>query len=448
LAWRHLLQEQYLTRNPGRVGSPPEPAEDLMQVGYVGLMKAIGNFDPAVGASLATYARPCFRDERWQVHVKRPVRELVLELREATWRLAQQAALGYLRSRLLDLEGTRASTGVPASGPGRRAFPRSGAWSRRGENDEPDTGLVAGMELRQLRYFVTLAGELHFGRAAEREHIVQSALSQQVQRLERELGVRLLERSTHHVSLTAAGEVFLVEARQILAHVDRAAAIARRATGAAAPLRVGIIDASYDSMPQILHEVQACYPGLVIHQVEASVPEQYQQLTAGRLDVGIGRAALAPPQVASLLFRQDPLGVLVPSGHRFAGLDSIPVAVLAEEPLLLAEEVQAPEFNQFTVELCRAAGFTPTVYGGTVESIRAAADLVAQGRCLYCVPSSCIAALPGTIWRPLTEPASYYPWSVLWRATETSDHVRAVVSCTRAMSQRLGWLATAGQSAH
>jgi hypothetical protein len=171
------------------------------------------------------------------------------------------------------------------------------------------------------------------------------------------------------------------------------------------------------------------------------VPEQYQQLTDGRLDVGIGRAAFAPPQVASLLFRQDPLGVLVPSGHRFAGLDAIPVAVLATEPLLLAEEARAPEFNQFTVEMCRAAGFTPTVHEGTVESIRAAADLVAQGRCLYWVPSSCISARPGTTWRPLTEPASYYPWSVLWRAAETSGHVRAVVSCARAMSQRLGWLA-------
>ena len=94
--------------------------------------------------------------------------------------------------------------------------------------------MAAGVELRQLRYFVTLAEELHFGRAAEREHIVQSALSQQVQRLERELGVRLLERSTHHVSLTAAGAVFLVEARQILAHVDRAAGVARRAEEIAA----------------------------------------------------------------------------------------------------------------------------------------------------------------------------------------------------------------------
>ena len=303
------------------------------------------------------------------------------------------------------------------------------------------------MELRQLRYFVTLAEELHFGRAAEREHIVQSALSQQVQRLERELGVRLVERSTHHVSLTVAGAVFLVEARQILAHVDRAAGVARRAEGAAATLRVGIIDSSYDSMPQILHEVQARYPGLVIHQVEASVPGQYQQLTDGRLDVGVGRAELAPPQIASLLFRQDPLGVLVPPGHRLVALDAIPVAVLAEEPLLLAEEARAPEFNQFTVEMCRSAGFTPTVYGGTVESIRAAADLVAQGRCLYCVPSSYIAALPGTTWRPLDEPASYYPWSVLWRAADDSGHVRAVVSCAQAMSKRLGWLAATSQAA-
>ncbi len=299
------------------------------------------------------------------------------------------------------------------------------------------------MELRQFRYFVTLAEELHFGRAAEREHIVQSALSQQVQRLERELGVRLLERSTHHVALTSAGVVFLVEARQILAHVDRAAQVARSAIGASAPLRVGIIDSSYDSMPQILHEVQATYPGLVIHQVEASVPEQYQQLIDGRLDVGVGRAAMAPPEIASLLFRQDPLGVLVPTGHRFADLEGVSVAVLAEEPLLLSEDARAPEFNQFTVEMCRAGGFTPTVYAGTVESIRAAADLVAQGRCLYCVPSSCIAALPGTIWRPLTEPASCYPWSVLWRASGDSGLVRAVVNCAQVMSRQLGWLTAA-----
>jgi DNA-binding transcriptional LysR family regulator len=297
------------------------------------------------------------------------------------------------------------------------------------------------MEFRQLRYFVTLAEELHFGRAAAREHIVQSALSQQLQRLEREVGVLLLERSTHHVRLTEAGAVFLVEARQIIAQVDRAGRVARSVARSSPSLRVGIIDASYDSMPRILHEVQGRYPDLVIHQVEVSVPEQYQQILDGRLDVGIGRAALAPPGVASHLFRRDPLGVLVPDGHRFTALEGVPVATLAEEPLLLAEDAQAPEFNQFVVEMCRSAGFTPAVYEGTVESIRAAAALVAGGRCLYCVPSSCISALPGTIWRPLIEPISHYPWSILWRAADTSDHVRAIVTCALAMSERQGWLA-------
>jgi DNA-binding transcriptional LysR family regulator len=301
------------------------------------------------------------------------------------------------------------------------------------------------VEFRQLRYFVTLAEELHFGRAAAREHIVQSALSQQLQRLERELGVVLMERSTHHVGLTAAGAAFLVEARQILAHVDRAPGVARSAAGAADSVRVGIVDSSYDSMPQILHEVQATYPGLVIHQVEVSVPEQYQQLIDGRLDVGVGRSVLAPPNVASHIFRQDVLGVLMPVGHRLSAVNAVRVAALALQPLLLAEDGQAPEFNQFVVDICRSAGFTPAVYEGSVESIRAAADLVAEGRCLYCVPSSCITALPRTIWRPLTEPASYYPWSVLWRATDASEYVRAIVACTRAMSLRLGWLLTASR---
>jgi DNA-binding transcriptional LysR family regulator len=302
------------------------------------------------------------------------------------------------------------------------------------------------MELRQLRYFVTLAEELHFGRAAAREHIVQSALSQQLQRLERELGVPLLDRTTHHVELTPAGSAFLIEARQILAHLDRAAAAAQRAASAAPGLRVGVVDASYDSMPQILQEVQQRYPELEIHQVETGVPEQFRLLADGRLDVGLGRASLAPPEVASELFRLDPLGVLVPQDHPLAASPGVAVARLAAEPLLLAEEQRAPEFNQFVIELCRSVGFVPRLYQGTVESIRAAVDLVARGRCAVCVPASCMVAVPGIVWRQLVEPVSRYPWSVLWRAGEPSEYVRALVACARALSQRFGWLEPSSQA--
>jgi DNA-binding transcriptional LysR family regulator len=302
------------------------------------------------------------------------------------------------------------------------------------------------VELRQLRYFVTLAQELHFGRAATREHIVQSALSQQLQRLERELGVPLLDRTTHHVELTPAGSAFLIEARQILAHLDRAAAAAQRAGSSAPVLRVGVVDASYDSMPHILRQIQERYPELEIHQVEAGVPEQFRLLGDGRLDVGIGRASLAPPEVASELFRLDPLGVLLPEGHSLAASPAVPVARLAAEPLLFAEEQRAPEFNQFVIELCRSVGFVPSVYRGTVESIRAAVDLVAQGRCALCVPASCVAAVPGIVWRPLIAPVSHYPWSVLWRAGDPSEHVRALVACARTLSQELGWLESPSQA--
>ncbi|MEV0354083.1 LysR substrate-binding domain-containing protein [Nonomuraea sp. NPDC050680] len=297
------------------------------------------------------------------------------------------------------------------------------------------------MELRQLRYFVTLAEELHFGRAAAREHIVQSALSQQIQRLERELDVRLLDRSTHHVDLTTAGAAFLVEARQILDHVSRAAQVARTAAASAPTLRVGIIDAGYDTMPQILRELHRNHPGITIHQVEAGTPEQYRQLADGRLDIAIGHASQTPAEVTSNLIRLDPLGVLVPDDHRFADLDGVPVAALADELLLLGEESQTPELNQFVLALCRSAGLAPTLYEGTVESSRAAADLVLQHRCVHCVPSSFRSSnRPGTTWRPLSDPATHYPWSLLWHDANPSPHIAIVIDIARRLAERLDWL--------
>jgi len=204
------------------------------------------------------------------------------------------------------------------------------------------------MELRQLRYFVALAEELHFGRAAARQHIVQSALSQQLSRLERELKVLLLERSTHHVQLTPAGSALLVEARQILAHVERAANTTQQAARLSPTLRVGTVDPGYDSMPQILRRLQQRYPELEIHLVEAGVPQQYELLADGRLDVGFGRASLAPAHVDFDVVRLDPLGVLVACDHRLAALPGVPVGQLTMVPLLLGEEQRSPEFNQFS----------------------------------------------------------------------------------------------------
>lgn len=299
------------------------------------------------------------------------------------------------------------------------------------------------MEFRQLRYFMTLAEELHFGRAAAREHIVQSALSQQIQRLERELGVPLVERNTHHVRLTRAGEVLVTEGRAVLQTVERAVIAAQEASADTEVLRVAVGDASLDSMPQVLRSLQYNHPNLVVHRMEAPVPAQYRMLAEGALDVGVGRASHAPAGVASEVFRLDPLGTLVAEAHPLAARDMVPVDTLTEVPIVLAEDARAPEVNEFVTEICAGAGFRPTRYHGTVQSIRAAAYLVAQQRCLALVPRSCDLLLPGVRWLPL-DPVCLYPWSLLWRAEDASWPVAAVRKSAWALSDKLGWLADLG----
>jgi DNA-binding transcriptional LysR family regulator len=301
------------------------------------------------------------------------------------------------------------------------------------------------LELRQLRYFLTLAEELHFGRAAAREHIVQSALSQQIQRLERALGVQLVRRTTHHVELTAAGCRFLAEVRQILAHVDRAAAVAAGTERSTSTLRVGAPGKGCEAARRVLHDLLERHPDLEITQVEADVRDQVRLLADGRLDVGVGRAAAAPPEVASMLFRLDPVGVLLPADHPLA-TGPVPVSALAGERLLLGSEDPAPEFDEFVDELCRAAGFSPARYPGSVTSPQVAADLVLRGRCVQCLPRSCAETPAGLVWQPLL-PEARYPWSVLWRADDRAEHVSAFLRSARRLSAECGWLQPVGEAA-
>jgi DNA-binding transcriptional LysR family regulator len=317
------------------------------------------------------------------------------------------------------------------------AFPRR--IDNRPTSGVPDAVAAARIELRQLRYFISLAEELHFGRAAAREHIVQSALSQQVQRLERTLGVVLVHRTTRHIELTAAGARFLLEARQIIEHVDRAAGLAQGLTSAPPALRVGLLDEGYEAARPVLRTLRARYPELEIHQIQVGVPEQCRMLADGRLDVGIGRSCAAPPQIASELFRLDPLGVLVPEGHRLARLPVVPVSALAGETLLMPDESRAPELAEFVAEICRAAGFVPAAHRGSVQNLRAAIDLVASGCCVMCAPASTADLAAPARWRPLAPQVPRYPWSVLWRAEQPAREVVAMVATARELSGREGW---------
>lgn len=305
-------------------------------------------------------------------------------------------------------------------------------------------GVAAGrLELRQLRFFVTVAEELHFGRAANREHIAPSALTTQLQRLERTLGVLLVDRTGRQISLTPAGARFLIEARQILEHVDRAAMVALGAALTPPTLRIGVLDEGYDALRPVLRAIRAAHPELEIHQVTAGVPEQCRLLADGRLDIGVGRVSGAPLAIASELFRLDPLGVLVRPDHRLTGRSAVPVSALRDETLLLADDDRAPEFNEFVADVCRAAGFFPAMFAGSVQNIRAAADLVIQDRCVACVPGSVAGCLPDEVsWLPLEPSVPRYPWSLLWRAQNPSRHAVALVATARRLCLENGWRTT------
>jgi hypothetical protein len=222
---------------------------------------------------------------------------------------------------------------------------------------------------------------------------------------------------------------------------------ATRAATTTVELQVAVGDASFDTMPLILDAVRDHHPALIeIHHVEAGVPEQYRLLAEGRLDIGIGRAAHAPDGIASQVVRLDPMGVLVGDGHRLADRDAVAVADLADAALLFADETRAPEYNQFVRELCRRAGFTPTAFPGTVQSVLCARTLLRERRCVLCVPRSC-TPIPGLRWLPLIEPAACYPWSLLWRACADSEALHWVLCCAASVSSKRGWMAPADDAA-
>ncbi|MFE0733849.1 LysR family transcriptional regulator [Streptomyces sp. NPDC058855] len=199
------------------------------------------------------------------------------------------------------------------------------------------------MELRQLRYFVAVADAGGFGAAAERLTIVQSAVSQQVRRLERELGVVLFERTTRRVRLSAAGERLLPEARTVLAAADRTARIAADiAAGADGVLRLGAVHAPGDRIPRLLAGLAAHAPGVQVRLHRLPVTERLAAVREGELDAALVRALPAAPGLELLPLWQDPLLVALPAGHPLAAREALRLEDLAGLPLRLAPPGRQP----------------------------------------------------------------------------------------------------------
>jgi DNA-binding transcriptional LysR family regulator len=245
------------------------------------------------------------------------------------------------------------------------------------------------VELHQLRCFVAVAEELHFGRAAIRMHMTQPPLSRQVQLLERGLGIQLLERNNRSVKLTAAGQGFLRDARHILAFSDQAADGARRlARGEAGSLTLGFTAVSaYQMIPQLLARAAQDLPGLQFTLKEMVSSAQLEALAAHRIDVGFVRQVNDHATLDAQLISHEPLLVAVPDNHPLARQPAIAVRDLDQQAFVMYAADEGRYFYDCIAGLFAMTGITPR-YVYHLGQTHTVVSMVNAGLGLAIVPAS------------------------------------------------------------
>lgn len=225
------------------------------------------------------------------------------------------------------------------------------------------------MEFRHLRYFVAVAEEQHFGRAAARLHIAQPALSQQIKRLETLVGAPLLKRTTRQVSLTPEGEALLPEARLTLSHAELAAqAVRRSAQGEIGTLRIGFVSsAALSIIPRLTSTMVDPNPKVVVELNEMTTDPQLERLRAGDLDIGIVREVDQADDLTIQELAREPLWVALHHSHRLANRRGIEVEELADEPFVVFPRSAVPRLYDHLTGLCWDAGFRMRVVQHAVQ---------------------------------------------------------------------------------
>ncbi|HST43493.1 MAG TPA: LysR substrate-binding domain-containing protein [Conexibacter sp.] len=291
------------------------------------------------------------------------------------------------------------------------------------------------VELRHLRYFVAVAEELSFTRAAERLHIAQPPLSTQIRALERELGVELFDRSRRAIALTDAGEVLLGEARRLLVQVQQAlAATTRAGTGEVGRLTVGFVpSASVGALPSRLKTFRTRHPGVELFLRELPPDELVAALRTGALDLCILYLPFSDPGLEVLTVAREPLVAALPAEHPLAARATpLPVARLRDEPFVVPARHHMPGLNARVMETCRRAGFEPRAVQDDVWLLQTTLGLVAAGIGVALVPASLEKlGRAGVAFRPLRDPGPDVELGALWRAEDSSAALRNFVAVLR-----------------
>ncbi len=294
------------------------------------------------------------------------------------------------------------------------------------------------MEIRHLRYFVAVAEELHFGRAAQRLGMAQPPLSQQIRRLEQELGVQLLQRSKRRVQLTEPGRAFLDEARKVIAQVGIAVAVAQRASrGEVGRLAIGFLGAAtFSLLPAILKVFRQRYPGVEIELHELKSSELIQSLHQGRIHVGLVRMPVNDELLSVEPILQEKLVVALPEHHLLAEKPRVDFRDLAGEAFLLPPRQLAPGFYEQLAELSQRAGFSLRI-GAEASQLQTILNLVAAGMGITVVPESVMQmGGRGVVFKRLPEPEPTMEIAVAWRRDDPSQVLQSFLEVVRETAQK------------
>jgi DNA-binding transcriptional LysR family regulator len=283
------------------------------------------------------------------------------------------------------------------------------------------------VDLRQLRYVVVLAEELHFGRAARRLALTQPPLSQAIRNLEAELGARLFERTRRRVALTHAGAAFLEEAKATLARAAQAMETARRAErGELGRLAIGYLAATaFTLLPLVLRDFARGHAGVKLELRELTLPQQFEALRRGDVQVGLLRPPVADPELDWETLMEERFVLALPAAHALCGLRRVPARRLAGEPFVMFPRQPGLVNHDLVMGFCLRHGFTPRVAQEAYQT-HAVIGLVSAGIGVALVPQSAQRiGLPGVAYRPLREATPLSRTALAWRRGDASPVLAA-----------------------
>ncbi len=278
------------------------------------------------------------------------------------------------------------------------------------------------MRYRRLGYFVAVAEELSFTRAAQRLHMAQPPLSQQIALLERELGTPLFDRSRRTIRLTAAGAALLPEARRLLTDLDETLRTVRNiGDGTVGRLTVGFVPSAINgTLPDLLREFRATHPAVELTLREMTPDALLRAVHDRRLDLAVLYLPITEPDLAQRHLASEDLLLALPEGHPAAAASTVALADVADEPFVLLERHDVPGLHAAITALFADAGITPRVAQRGVWLIQTVLGLVAAGTGLAVVPSSASALRRrGVTLRPLKDPTPRLTLAAIWQRNET-----------------------------